>query len=131
MADDRRYRWLLRWERFKLAVSENWLRLRGVRGDSPRLYRIGEDVPDVGECYGHQRERQHGNTLASCPQCDGSHDHAWVVCVLPERSYVGRAVPIRCRICGGRKCDNEGCTQRRHHSEPHLYSDGTIRKVGA
>lgn len=97
----------------------------------PKLHRIGEDVPDVGECYGHQRERAQGNLLASCPQCDGSHDHVWVVCVKPERSYQGGAVPIRCRICGGRKCDNEGCTQRRHHSEPHLYADGTIRKVGA
>jgi hypothetical protein len=26
------YALLLRWERFKIAVSETWLRLRGVKG---------------------------------------------------------------------------------------------------
>lgn len=69
--------------------------------------------PDVQECYWPARGLvEQGHT---CAQCDGSHDHVWVS--GPEVPYGG--VPVRCRICGGRKCDMPACRLRRHHPEDH------------
>lgn len=78
--------------------------------------------PDVSECYypapslvaaGH-----------TCPQCDGSHDHEWVAWHdVPHGAYKRdgkpRGLPVRCRVCGGRKCDRPTCPLRRHHGGDH------------
>lgn len=69
--------------------------------------------PDVPECQGH-------NGHASCNQCDGSHEHQW--------KASGRAV--RCRICGGRKCDRPACISRRHHRDHHILLTGSTEPVG-
>lgn len=80
--------------------------------------------PVVGECYLH---RDGGD----CPQCDGSHQHVWASWPgCPDWIATGPGVPVRCRTCGTRKCDDSNCIQRRHHREPHLGYDGTVRKVG-
>jgi hypothetical protein len=78
-----------------------------------------EPWPDVPECYGHQ-------DLDTCQQCDGSHTHQWV-----EGARVGMGIPVRCAVCGGRKCDFDECWERRHHRGPHIsVVDGSITKVG-
>lgn len=80
--------------------------------------------PVVGECHLHRD----GST---CPQCDGSHEHEWVAWPqAPSWIASGGGVPVRCRVCGARKCDNANCTSRRHHRDPHIGYDGSILKVG-
>jgi hypothetical protein len=75
--------------------------------------------PDVGECYGHR------NPDDGCQQCDGSHEHRWV------EGPANYGVPVRCSICGGRKCDVDDCWERRHHQGPHIsVVDGSVREVG-
>ena len=75
--------------------------------------------PIVWEC--HQRFKD-GHR---CPQSDGSHDHIWAAWENPDPAVltvVGPGVPVRCRVCGGRKCDMPRCRLRRHHvGEPHDY----------
>lgn len=67
--------------------------------------------PVVGECFSKQKPSH------ACPQCDGSHVHVWVAWHhAPDAAY---GVPVRCRICGGRKCDRPACSLRRHHAEEH------------
>lgn len=70
----------------------------------------------------------------SCRQCDGLHQHEWVEVEVFLSSNVAEVVS-RCRVCGGRRCSSLGdpnpCILRRHHTEPHLMADGTIRRVGA
>lgn len=89
--------------------------------------------PVVGECHYPAPSLVRQNH--TCPQCDGSHDHEWVAWrdapgIRPdlgeegERSRVvgkesGPGVPVRCRTCGGRKCDVNDCRARRHHAGPH------------
>lgn len=68
----------------------------------------------------------------NCPQCDGSHEHEWVewkqapkvagtrqTVVIDKMS--GPGVPVRCRVCGGRKCDLPACLLRRHHGGSHEW----------
>lgn len=56
----------------------------------------------------------------TCPQCDGSHDHDWVGWPdAPRRVTGGPGLAVRCRVCGGRKCDHAACRLRRHHRGPH------------
>lgn len=70
--------------------------------------------PDVWECYWPAPSLvKQGHT---CRQCDGSHDHEWVA-GTPDPH--GGGVPVRCKTCGGRKCDMPSCRLRRHHSEDH------------
>lgn len=102
----------------------------------PDVWIIGENVPDVRECQGHPVPTIRDLSLLvsddydrfACAQCDGSHRHDWVSCatLAPERG-----VPIRCHICGARKCDVDECLERRHHRSPHLGRDGVIGMVGA
>lgn len=83
--------------------------------------------PVVGECYG---DVSHPGKV--CPQCDGSHEHRWLAWPeAPQSIKAGYGVPVRCTVCGGRKCDDALCMNRRHHSDPHTGYDGSIRKVGA
>lgn len=68
-----------------------------------------------------------------CPQCDGSHDHEWVAWHeaphpapdLTGSSLVGKSsgpgIAVRCRVCGGRKCDLPSCLLRRHHGGNHEH----------
>ena len=90
--------------------------------------------PVVGECHGHRD----GST---CLQCDGSHDHEWAAWRGAPRvegllgtsvvgGHSGPGIPVRCRICGGRKCDVPVCVSRRHHLDPHTTIDGEFYKVG-
>ena len=63
--------------------------------------------PIVNECHSWHRDGH------SCPQCDGSHVHRWV-------AWDGLPGAVRCRRCGGRKCDMDECRLIRHHLTPHL-----------
>lgn len=78
----------------------------------------GAPWPLVGECHGHRGAAADWRAQ-TCPQCDGSHRHTWVA----WKDYpLGRAsgmVPVRCRECGARKCDDPRCVLRRHHRQPH------------
>lgn len=83
--------------------------------------------PDVDECRGSSRQQMlQGH---SCAQCDGSHEHQWATWrAIPEGhplSY-GPGLPVRCKVCGGRKCDRDHCWERRHHSGPHVDIDGKV-----
>lgn len=70
--------------------------------------------PDVMECHWPARTLvEQGHT---CPQCDGSHDHEWVA-----GPPVPSGTPVRCKHCGGRKCDLSSCLLRRHHRGDHEY----------
>lgn len=85
--------------------------------------------PIVNECHWPAPSLVKQNH--SCPQCDGSHEHEWIAwhdAPHPASdptgsSLVGRTsgpgIPVRCRICGGRKCDIDACRLRRHHREEH------------
>lgn len=77
--------------------------------------------PEVNECYGHK------NPWEACAQCNGDHDHVW------RRGLArwSRSIPVRCRLCGARKCDMPACTERRHHRGPHLLLTGEVVRVGA
>jgi hypothetical protein len=94
----------------------------------PNLVIVGRDIPDVMECHGHR-----GGPLLeprTCPQCDGSHDHAWVQCIVLDKAGTLIGEATRCRICGGRKCDDHLCRERRHHRGPHIDWNGRLRRVG-
>lgn len=68
--------------------------------------------PLVYECHSRYKE---GHT---CPQSDGSHEHEWVAWpdFIPSvLGIVGPGIPVRCKTCGGRKCDMSHCRLRRHH----------------
>jgi hypothetical protein len=78
--------------------------------------------PVVPECY------KHTNPDETCPQCDGSHEHVWKAWLDAPKTGSGSAVvggtsgpgvPVRCTVCGGRKCDLSNCSGRRHHAPPH------------
>lgn len=105
-------------------------------------YVLGENVPDVPECFTPAAHLQddplvdaewinHADeTVAyTCSQCSGMHRHHWVSC-RPQHSHGRAGVPVRCEHCGGRKCDMPGCTERRHHLSPHLRVDGSLVPVG-
>lgn len=78
--------------------------------------------PDVTECHGHP------NDDALCAQCDGAHEHRWVE--GPRRPGTS-AIPVRCAVCGARKCDVPECWERRHHRAPHVsVIDGHTWPVG-
>lgn len=77
--------------------------------------------PDVPECYGF-----HPGDQVACPQCDGSHDHAWVQGEDPGR----KTIPVRCRHCGARKCDRPACVSRRHHADHHVFASGDLEPIG-
>lgn len=90
----------------------------------------GAPWPVVSECYGEVSHRK--DEQKSCPQCDGSHEHEWIAWHDRPDSFFGPyGVPVRCRVCGGRKCDHANCLNRRHHRDPHVGYDGSVEKVGA
>lgn len=91
-----------------------------------RINIVGRDLPDVWECYGAATHR-HTET-SHCTQCDGSHKHDWVRCLVLNGYYP--AIATRCLVCGGRKCDNSSCSGRRHHSDAHIYANGLVQEVG-
>lgn len=85
-----------------------------------------EPWPVVRECYWPAPSLVKENH--SCAQCDGSHDHDWVAWHGAEHPFPGWSVtgkqggpgiPVRCKVCGGRKCDHDDCLLRRHHRGPH------------
>ena len=89
--------------------------------------------PLVWECYGGWKEVPHrqsdGTFHATCRQCDGSHWHEWKPWGDAPSSF-SPGVPVRCVICGGRKCDVPECMGRRHHADPHGVGDGFFEPVG-
>jgi hypothetical protein len=91
--------------------------------DLSRILIVGRDLPDVRECYGAASHRDGG----VCSQCDGSHKHEWIRCLVIHGDVP--AVARRCRICGGRACD-VSCIERRHHRGPHIAPNGAMREVG-
>lgn len=72
--------------------------------------REGQPWPEVPECFG-QRHPHH-----LCPQHDPTHGHTWQA-GKPFRP--GGMIPVRCVVCGARKCDRPRCIRIRHHSEDH------------
>lgn len=86
------------------------------------------EVPEVPECFGRHRTDGVYDPLKTCPQCDGKHEHRWVE---DPNAATGYAIPVRCSVCGARKCDVSDCWERRHHRGPHLsIVDGSTRQVG-
>lgn len=78
----------------------------------------GAPWPIVWEC--HSNTKFHPGHI--CQQSDGSHDHEWIAWADIDQSetYVsGPGVPVRCKTCGGRKCDMSTCLLRRHHGGDH------------
>ena len=82
--------------------------------------------PIVGECYWPAQGLVDQNH--TCGQCDGSHAHVWVAWHDAPGNRAGGSVvggssgpglPVRCRVCGGRKCDTAACRLRRHHHDDH------------
>lgn len=81
--------------------------------------------PIVGECFSDHRPGH------SCPQCDGSCEHSWRAWheapqadpyspgTTVTAGSSGPGIPVRCRVCGARKCDASVCMLRRHHRGPH------------
>jgi hypothetical protein len=68
----------------------------------------GQPWPEVAECFepdGH-----------ICPQHDPRHEHTWQA-GKPFRP--GGMIPVRCVVCGGRKCDRSRCIRIRHHRQDH------------
>lgn len=79
--------------------------------------------PLVHECYGHPDG-------GHCAQCDGGHRHNWRAWhdapetrpgsgVTVVDGHSGPGLPVRCTVCGARKCDDGDCSLRRHHREGH------------
>lgn len=110
-----------------------------VAGAGVTAATIAPPWPVVDECYGHELERRRGAANPTCLQCDGSHEHRWTAWhqapqVAPGVSCVakgsGSGIPVRCTLCGARKCDDPSCRERRHHTGPHLGFDDTLRPVG-
>lgn len=89
--------------------------------------------PIVWECYGTDKaiphRREDGSYALTCAQCDGSHYHAWAA--WEDAPLGGAGTPVRCRICGARKCDHPECTARRHHRDPHNTGEGYFEPVGS
>jgi hypothetical protein len=76
----------------------------------------GAPWPIAWECHS-DLEPDH-----SCPQSDGSHVHAWVAWPdAPAQVTAGPGTPVRCKTCGGRKCDIPTCLLRRHHGGDHEH----------
>jgi hypothetical protein len=77
--------------------------------------RIRAPWPIVGECH---RRFEPGH---SCPQHD-PHQHDWVAWLdAPAWVTSGPGTPVRCRLCGGRKCDMDPCTRLRHDGHGHAH----------
>lgn len=38
-----------------------------------------------------------------------------------DLSLTAPGIPVRCKVCGGRKCDVDSCLLRRHHRGEHEY----------
>lgn len=84
--------------------------------------REGQPWPDVGECHLTKQECRE----SSCMQHDPTHEHTWQA-GKPWR--LGGMIPVRCVVCGGRKCDQPRCVRIRHHDEDHsdwLGYNGTV-----
>lgn len=99
----------------------------------PDVWIIGENVPDVRECYGHPKPKLHPSRAdlakSQCEQCNGSHDHDWVTCAVMFATG-DRRRPVRCHVCGAHKCDVPDCIERRHHRSPHLSRERVLGMVG-
>ena len=73
--------------------------------------------PIVGECHGHlvSLAAAIGEPPPRCAQCREDHEHRWAAWEdAPAWVSSGPGVPVRCQECGARKCDRDGCDQRRH-----------------
>ncbi len=81
--------------------------------------------PIVNECRGHLVSlnatfEEIFSGRYKCPQCAGKHEHDWRSWPkAPVWVTAGSGVPVRCRICGARKCDLDGCQERRHNGHRH------------
>lgn len=73
--------------------------------------RDGQPWPDVPECH---RDYEPGHT---CPQHDPTHEHTWQA-GKPDK-WMGSMIPVRCVVCGARKCDRSRCIRIRHHRQDH------------
>lgn len=71
--------------------------------------RVRAPWPIISECHsgyvaGHR-----------CEQCHPTHRHKWKAwSKAPRWVKSGPGVPVRCRVCGGRKCDYSDCSLMRH-----------------
>lgn len=83
--------------------------------------RDGQPWPEVPECH---RDYEPGHT---CPQHDPTHEHTWAA----GKSEHGPGIPVRCVVCGARKCDRKRCIRIRHHREDHSDWLGYNGTVGA
>ena len=72
--------------------------------------RKGQPWPEVPECH---RTYEPGHV---CPQHDPTHEHTWQA-GKPFRP--GGMIPVRCIVCGARKCDRTRCIRIRHHHQDH------------
>lgn len=71
--------------------------------------------PIVGECHKSHVEGHY------CEQCAPRHGHEWAPWPNPPKWVAYYGTPIRCIHCGARKCDMDGCNERRHD---HTHKDG-------
>jgi len=91
--------------------------------DRAEMAETGAPWPIVGECFS-SRLPDH-----ECPQCDETHDHQWKAWHDAPKApggtwsdvgdVTGPGIPVRCKVCGGRKCDRPACMRIRHHDSDH------------
>ena len=96
--------WLRRktW-RSRVALREWWMRQRAP-------------WPIVGECHKDYIPDH------SCEQCQPTHVHVWKAWAeRPDWHWGPYGVPVRCTVCGARKCDVANCDSRRHD---HIHTHG-------
>lgn len=74
--------------------------------------------PIVGECFSQFKEGH------SCEQCEPTHVHVWKAWPKAPIGLIhisSPGIPVRCTICGARKCDFDNCDSRRHD---HVHVEG-------
>lgn len=87
--------------------------------------RDGQPWPEVAECFRTEQDCRN----ARCEQHAPFHEHTWAA-GKPFRP--GGMIPVRCVVCGGRKCDRPRCVRIRHHREDHsdwLGYNGKVANV--
>jgi hypothetical protein len=92
---------------------------------------IGVHLPDVAHCRGHAPLGADPVTVANstCGQCDGTHDHVWAACTTVGHLRSHTREPVRCVVCGGRKCTTPACTSRLGHADMHVLARGAVREI--
>ena len=92
---------------------------------------IGMDLPDVVHCAGHVLPASATVTVgnSTCGQCDGTHDHVWTACRTTGHLRSHAREPVRCVVCGGRRCSTDGCTSRLGHADMHVLAGDRVREA--